>query len=154
MASGSTAVSRSDSDTSETVHSGSSGPGSPDESEEPDEPESLSETNTVIQMGSTKPVTEISGTNPTAEKGETTDSGAKENPAEGAEQGEDEAAVAGESEVGLEETEVIRSKLPKDLQGELAKPGNGIILIYHPEKYDEIKAITGWSVVEMESSRR
>ncbi len=49
------------------------------------------------------------------------------------------------------ETEDIKSNLPAELKAELDQPGNGILLVYHPEQYEEIKAITRWTVVEFET---
>lgn len=42
----------------------------------------------------------------------------------------------------------VKSNLPLELQAELNKSNNGMIIIYHPEQFPEIKAITKWNIVE------
>ncbi len=48
-------------------------------------------------------------------------------------------------------TEEIPSNLPAQLKQKLDRSGNGLIFIYHPEKFKEIKAITRWTVLDYES---
>ena len=42
----------------------------------------------------------------------------------------------------------IKSNLPPKLRAELDKNENGIMLIYYPEKFSEIKAITRWNIID------
>ncbi len=43
---------------------------------------------------------------------------------------------------------VTKSNLPPELKAELDKTENGIMLIYYPDKFPEIKAITRWNIVD------
>ncbi|MFZ2257545.1 MAG: hypothetical protein WAV55_05340 [Clostridiaceae bacterium] len=42
----------------------------------------------------------------------------------------------------------VKSNLPAKLRKELDKVDNGIMLIYYPEKFPEIKAITRWTIID------
>lgn len=43
---------------------------------------------------------------------------------------------------------VIKSNISPEIQAELSKPENGLIIIYRTDLFKEIKAITKWNVVE------
>lgn len=47
-----------------------------------------------------------------------------------------------------DQEDIIRSNISPEFQAELAKPENGVIIVYRPDLYTEIKAITKWDVVE------
>lgn len=78
-------------------------------------------TNTTIESATTTPVTTSAETQPT----ETT-------------------PVVTEPQLQDE----VKSNLPAKLRKELDKGDHGIMLIYYPEKFPEIKAITRWSIID------
>lgn len=47
-----------------------------------------------------------------------------------------------------DQEDIVRSNISPEFQAELAKPENGVIIVYRPDLYTEIKAITKWDVVE------
>lgn len=150
----------------------------PDPAEDPDEPPPGSATDTVIEApDSTEPVQETTDTEPSSDEVISTDAKpSEESPEETPEEpGDEEPADPGDEDPAGDDMEiqgsgepatpgdaaseedppgdqeVIRSNLPPELKLELDKPENGILLIYHPEEYEEIKAITRWTVVEFET---
>ena len=78
-------------------------------------------TNTTIVTATTTPGMTTSDTQPTA------------------------TTIAAADSLGLGET---KSNLPGELRKELDKTNNGIMLIYYPEKFPEIKAITRWTIID------
>ena len=53
-----------------------------------------------------------------------------------------------DSESKPDQDNIIKSNIPPEFQSELAKADNGAIIVYQPDLYTEIKAITKWDIVE------
>lgn len=45
----------------------------------------------------------------------------------------------------------VKSNLPAELRDQLDKSENGVMLIYYPEKFPQIKAITRWNIIDYDT---
>ena len=58
------------------------------------------------------------------------------------------AAIDTKEETKPAQENIIKSNIPSEFQVELSQADNGVIIVYRPDLYSEIKAITKWDIVE------
>jgi len=58
------------------------------------------------------------------------------------------AAIDTKAETKPAQENMIKSNIPSEFQAELSQTDNGVIIVYRPDLYSEIKAITKWDIVE------
>lgn len=56
------------------------------------------------------------------------------------------------AETAADPENLIKSNIPPEFQSELSKEANALIIIYRPELFKEIKAITKWTIVEYDTN--
>ena len=57
-------------------------------------------------------------------------------------------AIDTKAETKPTQDNIIKSNIPSEFQAELSQIDNGVIIVYRPDLYTEIKAITKWDIVE------